>query len=110
MAERTIYLVENNTAPVIELRLRRKGKKVDLTGATVELILAKESDGSVVNTGHQTCTITDAARGIVQYAQESGDFDGTQIYLGDVKVTHSSGKVEIWRDQLRVDVRDKIGG
>lgn len=109
MAFAEINITENNTAPVIELRLRRQGKPANLTGCTVTLILAKESDGTIVNTDHQSCTITNAAKGIVEYEQESGDFVAPNIYVADVKVVHPGGDIEIWYDQLRVTTRDKIG-
>lgn len=110
MAFAEINITENNTAPVIELRLRRQGKPANLTGCTVTLILAKESDGTIVNAGHQSCTITNATKGIIQYDQDENDFIGPNTYVADVKVVHADTTVETWYDQLRVTTRDKIGG
>lgn len=106
MAVQKIKIVEDNTAPSIVLTAQRDGAAIDVTGATVELILAKGSN--ITNTGHQECTIVTPTSGRVQYDPQDGDFATPGKYKADLKVTYSNGTVETLYDQLTFQVRRKL--
>lgn len=106
MAVRVIKVVEDNTAPTIDLTLEREGVAIDLTDADVDLII---SDGSsITNTGHQACTVTDADTGEVSYQPEAGDFPTAGSYKGDIKITYADTTYEILYEQLKVKARAKL--
>lgn len=106
MAVRKIKIVEDNTAPPILLTAQRDGVAIDVTGATVSLILAKGS--TITNTGHQTCTIVAATAGRVQYDPESGDFPTPGNYKADLKIVYADGTQEVLFDQLKFQVRRRL--
>lgn len=108
MATANFKIVEDNTAPAYQITCKRDGTAIDLTGATVELIIENKSTGSITNTGHQTCTIVTASSGIISYAAEAGDFSEAGTYVGDVKITYNGGGVEILYSQVKWKVRAKI--
>lgn len=92
--------VVGNTAPTFVITCTRDGSAIDLTGATVTLIL-KKSGGSITNTGHQTCTLVTAASGVISYTATSVDFPNAGRYIGDVRVVYSGGGIEILYQQAR---------
>lgn len=100
--------VEDNTAPNIVLTLQRNGTVIDVTGATVSLIIAKRDDGSITNTGHQTCTVTDGENGLVTYTPQAADFADPGRYYCEVKIDYVGGKVERMYEVLSVLVREKV--
>jgi hypothetical protein len=106
MAVRTIETVQGNSAPAIALTAKRGTAVIDVTGCTVELIIAKGT--TVTNTGHQTCTLTTPASGVVTYQPEAADFATPGAYKGDLKITYPSLKVEILYDQLKFKVRKHL--
>jgi hypothetical protein len=104
-----IYLVEDNTAPTIDLTLKRDGTVINLTNATsVILTIQNRETAAITNTGHQTCAITGLLTGQVQYAIQAVDFPTKGAYLGEIKITYTTGEVEILYEQLHVTVRKKI--
>lgn len=108
MARANFQIVEDNTAPAYQITCQRDGVAINLTGATVELIIENKSTGSITNTGHQSCTIITATSGIISYAAEAGDFSSAGTYTGDVKVTYNGGGIEILYGQVKWKVRAKI--
>lgn len=102
-----LNIVEDNTAPDIVITIQRAGNTIDLTGATVKLILSL--NGTITNTGHQDCIMTDAEEGIVTYTIQAADFQTAGDYLADVKITYQDNTVEIVRDQLSINARAKLG-
>jgi len=106
MAVRKIKIVEDNTAPGILLTAERDGEAIDLTGATVKLILAKGS--TITNTGHQTCTVVTPTSGRVQYDPEAGDFATPGTYKADLEITCADATIERLYDQLKFQVRRKL--
>lgn len=97
-------IVTGNTAPTYVITCTRDGTAIDLTGATITLILKKRG-GSVTNTGHQTCTLVTPASGIISYTALAADFATVGTYTGDVKVVYSGGGIEILFQQARWRVR-----
>jgi hypothetical protein len=102
------YTVVGNENPSLEIQLKRDNVIIDLTTATnVDLILKNARTQAIVNTGRQTCNITQPASGIVEYDQETGDFTESGTYIGDVEVTYSDTEKERLYQQLIVFARDK---
>lgn len=106
MATQTIKIAQNNTAPAIGLTATRGGAPIDVTGATVSAIIAKGN--TVVNTGHQTCTITTPTSGLVSYTPQTGDFATPGSYKVDLKVVYAGGGIETLYDQLKIKVRKTL--
>lgn len=104
----TIYLtVEENSAPNIDLILQRNSDRIDVTGATVVLVITNKA-GTVVNTGHQTCTITDATQGEVTYAVNAADFANPGTYNAEVKITYANNTVERLYEVITIVARRKL--
>lgn len=106
MAVKKINIVQNNTAPAISLTLKREGTVIDLTGCTVELILARGS--TITNTGHQECTVVTPTSGVIQYDPETTDFATPGTYKADVRVTYADASFEVLYDQVKFKVRRRI--
>lgn len=106
MAVRKIKIVEDNTAPAIFLTAQREGVAIDVTGCTVELIIAK---GAVItNTGHQGCTLVTPTAGRVSYSPQIGDFSSPGQYKADLKITYPDATYEVLYDQLRFQARRRL--
>lgn len=101
-------IVEDNTAPAYQITCTRDGTAIDLTGASVNLIIQQRSTGTITNTGHQTASLVTAASGIISYTAQAGDFPAAGNYVADVKVTYSGGGIEILYQQAKFKVRSKI--
>lgn len=106
MATKTIKTVAGNTAPPLEITAQRNSEDINLSGCTVDLIISL--DGVVTNDGHQGCTITDSANGIVQYVRQHGDIPTADTYICDLKVTYGDTTFEVLYDQLRLNAREPI--
>jgi len=80
---------EGDLDPAIEATLKRDGSPYDLRNAQrVDIVIGALSDPPVVDA---RTTIVDAARGVVEYAWESGDTDEPGTYRAEWVVTTSSG-------------------
>ena len=101
--------VEGNTAPAIQLTLKRNRQPIDLTGAAVALIIQNPKTKTVTNTGHQACSILEDEGGVIAYDIVDGDFANHNIdYRAEVKVTYSSGKIERIYETLTIDPREAL--
>lgn len=106
MATQRISTVQGNTAPPLLLTAKRSGTAIDVTGATVDIIIAK---GNVqTNTGHTLCTIVTPTSGIVSYTPQAGDFATPGTYKADLRVTYSNGTIETLYDQLLIKARKHL--
>lgn len=100
----TLKVVQSNTAPGYQITCQRKdGTVIVLTNTTVTLKLTQ--GGVQTNTGHEACTIINAALGIVSWQPSEGDLANPGNYLGDVKVTYSDASHEILYGQLKLSAR-----
>lgn len=106
MAVRTISVVEDNTAPGELFTLKRAGTAIDVTGCTVNLILAKGS--TITNLGHQACTLVTPTSGVVQYNPLTGDFPTPGTYKADVEIIYPNTTREVLYDQLKFKARRRI--
>jgi len=106
MATKTINSVAGNTAPPLELTAQRNNVDINLSGCTVDLIITLND--LQTNTGHTTCTITDATNGVVQYVRQAGDIPTADTYLCDLKVTYGDGTSEVLYDQLKLKCRQPL--
>lgn len=85
MAQLTVSVVKDTTAPFV-FRLKNGSSVVDLTGATVTLMLYDENQDPVSFTG--TLVIADEDLGLVRFTPSAADFDNAPATLGfRIKVT-----------------------
>jgi hypothetical protein len=106
MATQKIKWVEDNTAPPIVLTLERGGVIIDVTAATVNLIIARGN--TITNTGHQACVPTTPTSGVVTYSPQVGDFPTPGTYKADVQIIYGDGSKEVLYDQLQLKARKRI--
>ena len=106
MAIRKIETVEDNTGPPLLITAERDGVVINLTGSTVELIIAKGT--TITNAGHQACTIITPTSGVVQYDMQVGDFATPGNYKADLRIIYGDGTYEVLYEQLKFKVRARI--
>lgn len=104
----TISTVEGNTAPPLILTCQRQGTPINLTGCSVNLIIAN-SQNVITNTGNQACSVTDVINGIISYVRGTGDIPIAGTYFGDIQVIYGDGTQEILWQQLKLVVAKKSG-
>lgn len=107
MAVQTIKIVAKNTAPPWQLTAKRSGVAINLTGCTVALILGRGN--TVLNAGHQACSLVTPTSGIVSYTPLSTDCPTPGKYVADLKVTYPDSTYEILYDQLVISARKGLG-
>mgnify|MGYP000943571671 CR=1 FL=1 len=104
-----IYMVEGDTAPDRTFNITRSGAAVDLSSATVKLVIVDTGTGLVTNGGHQECDINSpATAGIVTYLFDDGDIASPNVHFGDIVATYGSGQVETDFDRILIHVRPKV--
>lgn len=105
----SLKAVQNNTAPSYSITCKRDdGTVIDLTGATVALLLYRGT--TQTNTGHTACSIlTPAKKGVISWTPQTGDLPNPGSYKGDVEVTYSGGGVETLYNNVLLKVRKLIG-
>lgn len=87
-------LVEGQTG-VVDAQLLADNVAVDLTGATVVLVL-RGADGALISLGGSV-TVTNAAQGMVRYSPAAGDFVAQKTpHRAHWKVTDSGGKINFF--------------
>lgn len=83
-----VQVVKDTTAPFV-FRLKNGTTTVNLTGASVTLMLYDENGAAVSFLG--TLIVSDAANGLVQFTPNGADFDSApQTLYFRVKVTNGS--------------------
>jgi hypothetical protein len=107
MATKIINTVEQNTAPPLVLTAKRSNVVINLSGCTVTLVITKGN--TITNIGHQVCTITDSANGIVSYVRQAVDTPTSGKYKCDLVVTYGDSTVETLYDILVLNARKKSG-
>ena len=107
MATQKINTVAGNTAPPIELTCQRNGVAINVTGCTVDLVIA--NGNTVTNVAHQTCALTTPTSGLVTYTPQTGDISTPGTYKCDLKIVYGNGSIEILYDQLQLKARKALG-
>jgi hypothetical protein len=107
MAVQTIKVVAGNSAPPWLLTAKRAGVAIDVTGATVSLILAKGN--TITNAGHQACSLVTPTAGLVKYSPAVTDVPTPGKYKADLKVVYADTTVEILYDRLVIQARKALG-
>ncbi|AVO36587.1 hypothetical protein [Pukyongiella litopenaei] len=97
-----------STRPILMARLMTgSGEPIDLTGATVELLMSRNGVLAV----DAACVIEDAPAGIVSYEWTAGNTITRGFYLAEIKVTYSDGGVEKFPNNrhLKVHIHEDLG-
>lgn len=102
----TFVIKRNDTSPGMQATLKNgSGTAVDLTGATVLMIMRPVGGGKRKISG--ACTLHDAANGIVRYAWVSGDTDTAGLFNVEFQVTYADSTVETFPnkgyEQVQID-------
>lgn len=100
-----IKIVAGNTAPSWQINCERAGVPINLTGCTVEVIIAR---GNVVTNAAGACTILNAATGLINYVPLATDCPTAGTYKVDVKITYADFSHEVLYEQLKVKTRKPI--
>ena len=101
-------ITEDNTAPSYVITCKRDGTAINLADASdATLIIRRKSDNTITQSG-KAASITTPASGIITYTADSTDFPSAGIYVADVKLTYTSGGIEILYSQVKWKVRTKI--
>ena len=104
-----VQIVEDNTAPPFEITLKRgklRPQVIDLSGSTVDLYVVQ--NGSTLNTGHTSCTLTDPSNGVITYEPEATDFPSKGVYVCEAKVVYGDSTEEVIYETLTVEVRKRV--
>ena len=101
----TLKIVAGNTAPNWVITCERENVAIDLTGATVSLIIAK---GNTITQANGVATLVTAASGIISYSPLATDTPTSGSYKIDVKIIYPDLKVERLYEQLKVKARKPI--
>ena len=101
------FTVAANTAPTRSITLQHDGSAINLTGASVDLIIKHYGTSTITNSGHQSCTLSATPiDGTVTYTPLAADFPSEGLYTGDAKITYPGGAIETLYEQLVVIVRE----
>lgn len=99
--------VVTNTAPVLQLSLVRSGLPIDLTGCSVALTI--NLGGTVINTGHKTCTISSpSSAGVVTYPLNTTDTATAGTCNCEVKITYADTTTEILYQTFQLVIRNDL--
>jgi hypothetical protein len=107
---RQFNMIQGDTLPPIRIKvLDNIQDALDLTGHTVDFHFRKIDDlSTLLNSGHTSCTITDALNGMAQYDWTSGDTDLTGIHYGEFILTDPNGRRQSYPNYLRFDIRQRL--
>lgn len=102
-----ITIKRNDTKDNLKATLSNDKGPVDLTGSTVNFIMAKHG---VVKTKRQA-DIQDAINGIVWFVFDDVDTDKTGEYQAEFEVTFSDGRIETFPsdDYITINIIDDLG-
>lgn len=79
----SFFLKQNDTLPAIQYTfLDEDGDAINLTGATVKIYMQNATDGTTKIDGG-SCTVTDAANGVVTYSWADADVDESGLFWAE---------------------------
>lgn len=101
-----VNMVQNDTAPSLPFTIKRSGIAVDLTGATVKLLIHDNTTNVRTNDATNGCVIgTPATGGTCTYNFTSTDLPDATSYNCDLQITYPSTKVETAFDIVVINAR-----
>lgn len=81
-----------DTTPPVQATLSDTNGPINLTTASsVKIVMKGQVSATVIN---QSCTITDAANGDVEYVWQTGDTDIADTYVGEFAIHWSDSTVQ----------------
>lgn len=101
MTQEIYRTVVGNDSPSLVITCERNDTAIDVTSATVTLIIKNERTGSTTNTV-QTCSLTTPGSGIVTYAPVVADFPTQDRYIGTIKIVFPGGKTEYLPERILI--------
>lgn len=102
-------LKQNDTWPPLEAVLTDANGAVNLTGASVRMILKSAGAGSTVIQG--ACTIVSAVEGRVRYTWLAADTSLVNTLSGEFEVTWGDGKITTFPNDgyFTVEIKADLG-
>lgn len=101
-----ITLRAGDTAPNLPITCTRNGVAINLTGATVKLIISGPT-GARTNSAHNSCTLTTPTAGTCSYDLVTGDIPTAGAYTADVEITYANTEVETMTQSYILNVLAK---
>lgn len=106
-----IKLVQNDQLPDIQLTLTDKNNNntpINLSGNYTVMVHWRPL-GATTSTDELSCTITDAANGIVTMHFNTTTLSNPGEYEGEIEITYPDGRPRTVYDTLKFTVRGQIG-
>lgn len=101
-----LLIVEENTAPDIEITLNRDGSPINLT--TVSAIDLYITLNGVVTNSVTACSVVDPLLGTIVYTPGVSDFTDPGSYNAEVVITYGDGTVETIYEKFKIQARTKL--
>lgn len=110
MTKSPLKMVRNDTKPDLVFTILyaegpNKDTAFDLSGCTIEFFLRKRGATTLKNTGHTTCSITDAENGLGKYTWDAADLDEEGRYTGELEITFVDTTKQTIYDEAELVVR-----
>lgn len=103
------YLVQNDNKPDLLFTVTDSDNNaVDLTNCTVDFHFRVAGGDTLKNSGHTTCTITDAGAGECKYEWGNNDLDTVGSYEGELQVTYPTTKVQTVYTLFEFEIREEL--
>ena len=101
-----LLIVEENTAPDIEITLNRDGDPINLTTvSSIDLYITL--DGVVTNSS-TACSVVDPLLGTIVYTPGLNDFTDPGAYNAEVVITYGDGTIETIYEKFKIQARTKL--
>jgi hypothetical protein len=101
-----LLIVEENTAPDIQMTLNRDGSPINLT--TVSAIDLYITLNGVVTNPVTACSVVDPLLGTIVYTPGANDFTDPGSYNAEVVITYGDGTVETIYEKFKIQARTKL--
>lgn len=101
-----LLIVEENTAPDIQMTLKRSGSPINLT--TVSAIDLYITLNGVVTNSVTACSVVDPLLGTIVYTPGVSDFTNPGSYNAEVVITYGDGTIETIYEKFKIQARTKL--
>lgn len=101
-----LLIVEENTAPDIQMTLNRDGSPINLT--TVSAIDLYITLNGVVTNPVTACSVVDPLLGTIVYTPGASDFTDPGSYNAEVVITYGDGTIETIYEKFKIQARTKL--